>query len=146
MNRLVLLRRGLWDTHDAQALRQAFEQCRMAARAFRIVLDGDAKRGIGFACQPDGTVALKPESDVETDAPSVFVHMHRLAPDFSVTTKASRCFFEKRSKQKSLLRIDLSKTISNVPTDALCRTPTGRINRDRELFRVWDATPQRHSI
>ena len=48
----------------------------MAKRAFGVVLDDDAKRRLSFARQPDGAVALKPEFDIQTDAPSVFPNLH----------------------------------------------------------------------
>src|SRR5262245_18305390 len=74
------LRRGLWHAHNAQALRETLEQRRMAAGALGIVLDDDAERRIGFARQPDRAIGFEPELDVETDAPSVFAHVHDSPP------------------------------------------------------------------
>src|SRR5262245_17764608 len=87
------------DAHHAQALREALEERGMAAGALGIILDDDAQRRIGLARQADGAVVLKPKFDVESDASSVFIHLHRARP-WSLIAQATQPFSQ-ASKEES---------------------------------------------
>jgi hypothetical protein len=66
---------------------QSLEKCGMSEGPLGVILDNYAKGGLGLAGQPDGTVTFQPNSDIEADAPPVFAHLHRLAPESSVVTR-----------------------------------------------------------
>lgn len=115
----------------------------MTKRPLGVVLYDDAQRRLGFACQPDGAVALEPETDVEADASSVFAHFHGLTPDVVRHCPSHPRPLRKASNEEPCADRLALRGVKDASEEVILSMRGGRINRAREFFPARDTRPQR---